>query len=170
MLSTPADFPFHNNCTAASSFFAEDGVVILCICPGTVQYWSISIGLVVVQLRQYSVHRFSICRSSVRRFPERSWTEVAFPCFTVVKSFTSSYAVLLLFFLRFSSVSLHCTPIQFSWAFFMKKKRRKKGQATQNTNKFYVYLTNNVEIILRIHYGKNAILDEDLNECGKESW
>ena len=52
----------------------------------------------------------------------------------------------------------------------MKKKRRKKGQATQNTNKFYVYLTNNVEIILRIHYGKNAILDEDLNECGKESW
>ena len=23
---------------------------------------------------QYSVHRFSICRSSVRHFPERSWT------------------------------------------------------------------------------------------------
>ena len=32
---------------------------------------------------QYSVHRFSICRSSVRHFPERSWTVVAFPCFTV---------------------------------------------------------------------------------------
>ena len=28
---------------------------------------------------QYSVHRFSICRSSVRHFPERSWTVVALP-------------------------------------------------------------------------------------------
>ena len=52
---------------------------------------------------QHSVHRFSIC-PSVRHFPERSWTVVAFPCFTVVKSFTSWYALLLLFFFRFSSV------------------------------------------------------------------
>ena len=36
-----------------------------------------------------------------------------------VKSFTSWYALLLLFFLRFSSISLHCFPIQFSFAFFM---------------------------------------------------
>ena len=43
------------------------------------------------------VHRFSICCSSVRHFPERSWTVVTFPCFTVVKSFTSLYALLLLF-------------------------------------------------------------------------
>ena len=68
---------------------------------------------------QYSVHQFSICRSSVRHFPEISWTVVAFPCFTVVKSFTSCYALLLLFFLRFSSISLHCSPIQFSLVFFM---------------------------------------------------
>ena len=68
---------------------------------------------------QYSVHRFGICRSSVRLFPERSWTVVAFSCFAVVKSFTSWYALLLLFFLRFSSISLHCSPIQFSLAFFM---------------------------------------------------
>ena len=68
---------------------------------------------------QYSVHRFSICRSSVRHFPERSWTVVAFPCLTVVKSFPSWYALLLLFFLRFSSISLHCSSIQFSLAFFM---------------------------------------------------
>ena len=67
---------------------------------------------------QYSVYRFSICRSSVRHFPERSWTVVAFPCFTVVKSFTSWYALLLLFFLRFSSISLHCFPIQFSFFLF----------------------------------------------------
>ena len=74
----------------------------------------------IVQLRAVSgVHRFSICRSSVRHFPERSWTVVAFPCFTVIKSFTSWYALLLLFFLRFSSISLHCSPIQFTFAFFM---------------------------------------------------
>ena len=48
---------------------------------------------------QQPVHRFSICRSSVRHLPERSWTVVAFPCFTVVKTFTSWYALLLLFFL-----------------------------------------------------------------------
>ena len=30
-------------------FFAKDGVVILCVCLGTVQYWWISIGLVIVQ-------------------------------------------------------------------------------------------------------------------------
>ena len=68
---------------------------------------------------RYSVHRFSISRCSVKRFPKRSWTGVAFPCFTAVKSFTSWYALLLLFFLRFSSISLHCSPIQFSFAFFV---------------------------------------------------
>ena len=34
----------------------------------------------------------------------------------------------------------------------------------ENTYKFYVYVTNNIEIILRIHYGKNAVLEENLNE------
>ena len=61
----------------------------------------------------------SVSRSSVRHFPEQSWTVVAFPCFTVVKSFTSWYGLLLLFILRFSSFSLHCSPVQFSLAFFM---------------------------------------------------
>ena len=37
-------------------------------------------------------------------------------------------------------------------------------QAIQNTYEFYVYVTNNLEIILRFHYGKNAVLDENLNE------
>ena len=55
----------------------------------------------------------------LRHFPERSWIVVAFPSFTVVKAFTSWYALLLLFFLRVSSVSLHCSPIQFSFALFM---------------------------------------------------
>ena len=72
-------------------------MVILCVCLGAVQYWWISIGLVVVQLRAV------FCRSSVRHFPERSWTVVSFPCFTVVKSFTSSYALLQLLGIRLFS-------------------------------------------------------------------
>ena len=119
MLSTPADFPFFNDCTAASTSLRRMG-------------WSPSVSvwgqfstngspraLQLYSSEQYFVHRFSICRSSVRHFPERSWTVVAFPCFTVVKSLTSWYALLLLFYLRFSSISLHCSPIQFSLAFFM---------------------------------------------------
>ena len=50
MLSTPADLPFFNNCTAALHFYAKDGVVTLCVCLGTVRYLWISIGLVIVQL------------------------------------------------------------------------------------------------------------------------
>ena len=62
---------------------------------------------------QYSVHWFSICLFSVRHFPEQSWTVVDFPCFTVVKSFTSWYALLLLIFLRLFSI----TTLSY-WFFF----------------------------------------------------
>ena len=120
MLSTPADFPFFNDCTAASTSLRRMGW------SSSVSVWvkfstdGSPLALWLYSSEQYSVHRFSICRSSVRHFPERSWTAVAFPCFTVVNSFTSWYARLLLFFLRFSSISLHCSPIQFSFAFFMR--------------------------------------------------
>ena len=113
MLWTPADFPFFSDCTAASTSLRR-------------MWWSSSVStwvqfstdesplaLWLYSSEQYSVHRFSICRSSVRHFPERSWTVVAFPFFTVVKSLTSWYALLLLFFLRFSSFSLHCSPSSF---------------------------------------------------------
>ena len=64
---------------------------------------------------QYCVHGFSIRHSSVRHFPERSWTVVTFPCFTVIESFTSWYVLLLLFFLRFSPISLLFSyPVFFS--------------------------------------------------------
>ena len=118
MLSTPADFPFFNDCTAASTSLQRMG-------------WSSSVSawvqfstdgspltLWLYSSEQYSVHRFSICRSSVMRIPERSWTVVAFPCFTVVKSFTSWYALLLLLIFRFSSISLHCSLIRFSFCLF----------------------------------------------------
>ena len=38
ILSTPADFPFLNDCTAASTFLVKDGVAVLCVRLGTVQY------------------------------------------------------------------------------------------------------------------------------------
>ena len=83
MLSTPADFPFFNDCTAASTFQRRMG-------------WSSSVSawvqfstdgspltLWLYSSEQYSVHRFSICRFSVRHSPERSWTVVAFPCYAI---------------------------------------------------------------------------------------
>ena len=45
---------------------------------------------------------------------------------------------------------------------------RLRCQARQNPFMFYVYVTDNVEIAPRIHSGKNAAVDEDLNENGKE--
>ena len=119
MLSTPADFPFFNDCTAASTSLRKMGWSSSVSVWGKFSTDGSPLALWLYSSKQYSVHRFSICRSSVRHFPERSWTVVAYPCFTVVKSFTSWYALLLLFFLRFSSVSLQLSPIKFCLAFFM---------------------------------------------------
>ena len=118
-LSTPADFPFFNDCTAAFTSLRRMGW------SSSVSVWvqfstdGSPLALWLYSSEQYSAHQFSICHSFLRHFPERSWTVVAFPCFTVVKFFTSWCALLLLFFLRFSSISLHCSPIQFSFAFFV---------------------------------------------------
>ena len=50
MLSTPADFPFFNDFILQPPLFCEGWVVIICVCLGTVQYWWISNGFVIVQL------------------------------------------------------------------------------------------------------------------------
>ena len=119
MLLTPADFPFFSNCTGASTSLRRVGW------PSSVSVWGqfstdvSPLDLSLYSSEQYSVHRFSIYHSSVRHVPERSWTVVAFPCVTVIKSFTRWYAPLLLFFLRVSSISLHYSPIQCSFIFFM---------------------------------------------------
>ena len=119
MLSTPADFPFFNDCTAASTSLRRMGW------SSSVSVWvqfstdGFPLALWLYSFEQYSVHRFNICRSGVRHFPERSWTVVASPCFTVVKSFTSWYALLLLFFLRISSISLHCFNLTISLSRFL---------------------------------------------------
>ena len=75
----------------------------------------------VLQMTSQPVSSFVLSSPlpSARHFPEQSWTAVSFPCFTEIKSFMSWYALLLLFFLGFSSISLHCSPTQFSFAFFM---------------------------------------------------
>ena len=119
MLSTPADFPFFSDCTAASTSVRKMGW------SSSVSAWvqfitdGSPLALWLYSSEQYSVYRFSISRSSVRQFPERSWTVVASPFLTVVKSFTSLYALLLSFFLTFSSITLQCSPFQFSFVFFM---------------------------------------------------
>ena len=62
MLSTPADKfcwdvvnsswpPFLQWLYCSLHYFAKDGVVVLCVCLGIVQYWMISIGHVIVKLR-----------------------------------------------------------------------------------------------------------------------
>ena len=58
-----------------------------------------------------------ISQSSVRHFHEWSWIAVAFPCFTVVKSFMSWYNLLLLFFLIF--LQSHYTILSILLPFFL---------------------------------------------------
>ena len=104
MLSTPADFPFFNDCSAASTSLRRMGWSSSMFVRGQFSTNGSPLALYLYSSEQYSVHRFNICRSSLRHFPQRSWTVVAFFYFTVVKSFTSWYALLLLFFLRLSSI------------------------------------------------------------------
>ena len=119
MLSAPPDFPFINNGTAASTSLQRMGWSSSVCVWGQFSTNGSPFALWLYSSEQYSVHRFSISRSSVGHFPEQSLIVVAFPCFTVVKPFVSWYALLFLFFLRFSSISLHCSPIQFSFAYLM---------------------------------------------------
>ena len=116
MLPTLADFPFFNDCTAASASLRRmvwPSSVSVC---GQFSTDGFTLALWLYRSKQNFVHQLSISRSSVRQFPERSWTVVNFPCFTKVNFFTNWCALLLLLFLRFPSVSLHCSPIQFSFA------------------------------------------------------
>ena len=114
MLSTPTDFPFLNDFTAASTSLPRMEW------SSSVSVWAqfstdqSPLALWLYNSEQYSVHRFSICRSSVRHFPERSWTVVAFPCFTVVKTSTSWYAILLFFLKFFNLTTLFSYPVFFS--------------------------------------------------------
>ena len=118
MLSIPADLPFFSDWAAASTSLQWMGWMSSVSVWGQFRTNGSLLALWLYSSQQYSVHLFSISWFA-RHFPEWSLTEVAFPCFTVVKSFTSWYASCCLFFLRFSTFSLHCSPIQLPFAFFM---------------------------------------------------
>ena len=46
--------------------------------------------------------------------------------------------------------------------------QRLRYQAIQDTYKSYVYVTNDVKIVLRFHFSKKAAADENPNDSGKE--
>ena len=41
-------------------------------------------------------------------------------------------------------------------------------QSCKEYPKFYVYMIDNMEIALGIHFSKNAAVEKNLNECGTE--
>ena len=82
MLSTPADSPFFNNCTAASASLRRIGWSSSVSGDSSVPmdlHWPYSC---TVQSSILSIGSVSV----VLHFSERSWIVVAFSCFTVVKS------------------------------------------------------------------------------------
>ena len=113
MLSTPADFPFFSDCTVASTSLRRMGW------SSSVSVWvqfstdGSPLALWLYNSEQYSVHRFSICRSSVRHFPERSWTVVTFPCCQVFHQFVCPLTVVLLQ-IFFNLTTLFPYPVLFS--------------------------------------------------------
>ena len=119
MLLTAANFPFFTNYAAASTSLWRMGWLSSVSVLGQFSTNGSPLALWLYSSLQYSVHQFSISRSPLRHLPEWSWTVVDFPCFTMVKSITSWYALLLLFFPRFPAISWHCFSTQFSFAFFM---------------------------------------------------
>ena len=110
MLSTPADFPFFNDCTTAFISVRRMG-------------WSSSVSVCGQFITDWSPLVLWFYSSSVQYlsffYKAFSWAisgSISFPFFHSSQSFTSWYALLLLFFLRFSWISLHCFPIRFSFA------------------------------------------------------
>ena len=75
-------------------FFAKDGIVILCDCLGTVQYWWISVGLVIVQLRAV----FCPSVQCISFFCEAlSWTILdnsSFPSFHMIRAQPKRYSTI----------------------------------------------------------------------------
>ena len=119
MLSTPADFPVFNYCTAASTSLRRMGWSSSVSVLGQFCTWWISIGLVGVQHRAVFCPSIQYLSLFCKTFSWMILDSSRFPLFHSGQSFTSWYALLLLFFLRFSSISLHCSTTQFFSAFFM---------------------------------------------------
>ena len=129
LLLTPADFPFFNDCTAASTSLqrtGRGGGVVLCVCLGTVQYKQISVSLVIIHLRavfypsvQYLLffcEAFSRTILESISFPlfhcgQDSHSRAGMPSYRCSSSdFLQSHCTVLLssFLLPFSSTSKRC--------------------------------------------------------------
>ena len=70
LLSTPADFPFFTDCTAAATSLRRMGWSSSVCVLGHLSADGTPLALWLYSSEQYSVHQFSICYSSVRHFPE----------------------------------------------------------------------------------------------------
>ena len=68
MLSTPTDFPFFNDCNAASTSLRRMRWSSSVSVRGQFSTDGSPLALLLYSSQQYSVHQFSICRSSVRHF------------------------------------------------------------------------------------------------------
>ena len=119
MLSTPADFPFFKYLAAASTSLRKIGKLSSSVFIGQPNTAAFPLVRLLYNSVQYSVHRLIISLSSVRHFPDLSWMVFIFPFFSLVRSFMTWNALLLLFLFRLSSISLHCSSIHFSLASFM---------------------------------------------------
>ena len=114
MLLTPANFPFFNDCTETSTSVQRMGW------SSSVSVWEqfstdgSPLAFWLYSSEQYSVHRFSICPSSVKHFPEQSWTVVAFQLYSgqVFQGLVCPLAVILLQ-IFFNLTTLFSYPVFF---------------------------------------------------------
>ena len=118
MLSTPADFPFFSDCTAASTSLRRIGRSSS-VCLGTVQYWWISIGLVIVQLSAVLCPSVQYLLYFCEAFPELSWAVIDFTCFTVVKISRVGMPSYCCYFSDFLQSHYTVLLSSFCFAFFM---------------------------------------------------
>ena len=79
---TPLEFPFFHDCTAAATSFRRMGWLYCVFVLGQFSTDGSPLALCFYSSEQYSVHRFSIFRSSARHFLGPCRIVVAFPCFT----------------------------------------------------------------------------------------
>ena len=123
MLFTQADFPSFYDCLQPPLLFAKDGVVALCFCLGTAQYWWISVGLVILQLRAVFCPLVQYLSFFCEAF---SWTDLessSFPWFHIGQVFYSSVYPLTVVLpqIFFNFTTLVSSPLLFCLFRAMKK-------------------------------------------------
>ena len=116
IMSIPRDFSFLSDFTATSTSSRNIGLLSVSVTGETVITSGSPTTVWLYSSAQYSVHPFRMSWVSVRQFPSLSWMVLVCPCFVLGRVFSSWYALFLLFFLKLSPISWHCTSIQDSFA------------------------------------------------------